>query len=103
VSVKAFKKTGIADTSIAKFQENVDNAFQPILASPILDGNLLSGVQLSSTATLVEHKLGREARGYLVVGRLGNVNVWNSAVNPAPKKFLVLLAASSVQVDLWVF
>lgn len=101
--IKALKKVGIADQNVAKFQENVVEVLQPVLLCPLLDGVLLKSVTVATTPTLVEHKLGREFRGFVITNKNANANVWQTGTNPSSRRFISLQSSTAIQVDLWVF
>lgn len=102
-SLKAFKKTGVSAPDVARFQENVDNALKPVLSSVLLDGVLLEGVELiAGQANVIEHKLEREPRGYIIVKRSANSQVWDE-VSALKNSTLVLQCSANVTISLWVF
>lgn len=78
----------------------IDNA----LNSPIIDGNLLTGVALASGANVINHKLGRALQGWLIVGNNANVTVYDTqASNSTPNLTLQLTASGAATVSLWCF
>jgi hypothetical protein len=52
--------------SLQGVQDNVRETFQPFITNPVLDGTLLEGVDLVYGPNLVEHKLDRPYRGFIV-------------------------------------
>lgn len=102
---KAYKKVYTDDDTLNAVQNNVEQTFRALLLSEIVDGNLIEDVFLpASTETLVEHKLGRELRGYIVVKRNAGSNIFDKQdVNIASDRFLILDTNVAVTVSLWVF
>jgi hypothetical protein len=92
----------VTDNDPNRIQANIKEFADSVVSLPILSGNLLEDIVLSSTQTLVPHKLGREIRGYMIVAKNANIDVWRSATT-LPKQFLPLTASGTVTVSLWVF
>jgi len=68
----------------------------------ILNGRLIEGVSLSTTATAVVHRLGRAWKGYIVVSRSANTDVYHTDES-SRNSVINLLAGAPVTVSLWVF
>ena len=100
--IKDFKKVAGAEEDVAKLQERLQEFFTPIIQCPIIDGTLLTGVQLSGAQTAVEHKLNREFLGYIITKQSANAVIWQSSLD-LPKRFINLTASAPVTVDIWVF
>lgn len=67
--ISNFKK--INDPKIASLQgvqDNVREALQPFIINPLLDGVLLENLVLNAGENLIEHKLGRAYRGFILCG-----------------------------------
>jgi len=64
--------------SLQGVQDNVREALQPFITNPLLDGVYLEDLELQSGENLIEHKLGRDYRGYILCatgnGRLDAFN-----------------------------
>lgn len=99
--IKDFKKVS-GPAELNRLQEKLQEFFAPIIACPIIDGNLLTNVSLSSTETKVEHKLAREPQGYIITRKNANQDVWESS-KALPTRHLSLTATGDVVVDIWVF
>lgn len=52
--------------SLQGVQDNVREALQPFITNPLLDGLLLEDLALNAGENLIEHKLGRDYRGYIL-------------------------------------
>jgi hypothetical protein len=102
--MKAYKKKGL-DDNINKVQDNVQLALNPIINSPIINGILLSNITLTSGQdNIIEHKLGRELRGYLVVKKSANSNIWDlQDINKLSRLTLNLQCSTNCVISLWVF
>jgi hypothetical protein len=85
------------------FQRNVQAAFNEVDNIPILNGCLIENVSLTTTATKISHKLSRPYRGFIVVRKNANVDVWETTDSVDNSLFLPLDASGTVTVSLWVF
>lgn len=102
MALQALKKIQSADRVLNQFQENVDRVLQPLLANVLADGRLVTGISIvSGTPARVEHKLGRAIRGWLVVDKNANADVWRSTSTLSD--VLILNSSANVTLTLWVF
>jgi hypothetical protein len=95
-----FRKIITEDRELNQLQTNVDEAIAPFIRSPILDGRLIENVALINGTTAVEHKLGRQILGYIIVAQDASASIYNSALSD---KFVTLVSNANVNVKLWVF
>lgn len=93
------RKLAATDPELNKVQEYMQQALDPILGCPLLNGVQLE-VVLASGANLIAHKLGRKAQGYIIVGKSANIDVWGSTFTKAN---LELQSSGTVTVSLWVY
>ena len=86
-------------------QDHIEEVINPVLNSVIVDGVILEDIDLvSGSFTDIEHKLGREPRGYLVIRKSAAQTVYEEAGDYDNRKlFMKLRASGSVTVNLWVF
>lgn len=76
----------------------------PIIANPLLNGQLLTNVALINGTTVVNHGLGRKLVGWIIVGINGAAQIYdNQATNQMPQLTLSLTSDAAVQVAIWVF
>ena len=76
----------------------------PILANPLTNGQLLTGVDLSNGTTVVNHKLGRKLVGWIIVGTNAAASVYdNQDSNQTPQLTLILVSNAVCTLNLWVF
>lgn len=107
---KFFRKVMTGDRQQDTMQTNIEAAVGQMLRGIIVDGVLLTGVELFFGANKVPHKLQRPARGYIIVSKDHNVNIYDSmATQSADEKsiFLPLNRTDSLTgvtlVSIWVF
>ena len=93
-------KTG--NVPIDLFQSRLKSALDPVLAANLLQGNLLTNIQLSaSSATQINHKLARMQIGWFLIDIGASAKVWRSL--PLNATTLTLSSDTNVLVSLWVF
>lgn len=101
---KDFKKVANTSEDTAKLQERLQEFFSAIQNCDLIDGLLLTEVDLSTGANSIAHKLGRELRGWIVVRNRADSRLWDTQDNNTFKsKTLALNASADTTVDLWVF
>ncbi len=87
------------DPTMGRFQEGLSQAMQSMEGD--LEGNLIEDVALSTTATEIEHGLGRAWREYTVCKRSAGATVYD-AEGSDDSKFISLTATAAVTVSLRV-
>lgn len=97
--IRSFRKLGASD-ELNKIQDNIEYALGPVLGSAIIDGVLLRDVVLQAGLNIVDHKLGREPRGWLLVSPQANEQVWSSGQTRAS---LLINASGPITSSFWVF
>lgn len=77
---------------------------EPFLNAPIAQGVLLEDVELINGVTVVNHRLGRKLRGWIIVGIDGVAAIYdNQATNQMPQLTLSLTSNAAVTCNIWVF
>lgn len=103
--VKSVAQIQIPDVIVNRVQQNIANAVNPVLITPIIDGILVKGVNVSATAaTPVKHGLGRTQVSQIVVNSSpGFIQVRQDPTAPSSQNYVTLLASSTGVIDLWIF
>lgn len=92
------------DPNLQRVQDNIDQFVKPLKNIPILDGILLEGIEVSTSGSNFPHKLNRKLRGWIVVSKNANEDVWDlQTSNTLPSKTLILKSSGTVTISLWVF
>lgn len=99
--LQPFRRIFTANEDLAKVQNAIEQTVAPILNSVIIDGVLLTGIVLTTTATQVAHTLNRIPLGYLIVGQDKHATFYSSARDS--RTITLLSSAATTTVDLWVF
>jgi hypothetical protein len=86
------------------FEKDVREAVKELNKIQILNGQLLTGIALSTTTTRVPHKLGRPYVGFIVVDRTVDGRVYrDAAYMDQLSNVIPLLASTAMTVSLWIF
>lgn len=102
--LKDFKKISSTNKEVKQLQENVEQAIKPIINSQIVDGVLVKNIVIvSGTEKFVEHKLGREPIGFIVVRKRANAIIWDDQDNNTNKRTFSLNSSANVTIDAWIF
>lgn len=76
----------------------------PIIASPILDNNILKNVSLVAGVNVINHKLSRPLVGWNPTRVRASATIYDQQdSNQTPQLTLILVASAPVVVDLLVF
>lgn len=76
-------------------------ALNPLLTNPLVNGHLLTNLQLINGVTTVNHLLGRKMQGWYVVDIDGAAEIYRS--QPLNNLTLTLTSNADITVSLWVF
>ena len=89
--IKSFvKQIDPQNESITQTQSHVNSAVKQIANSPIIDGVVIKGIDLGTGDTLVDHKLGRNPIGWIVIRKNEAGEVYESTTaNSNRDKFLI--------------
>jgi len=91
-----------SDPELNQVQDNFIRRVNPALAAEILDGRMVTGVSVATSATNVNHGLGRAYRGWIVVGNNTDCRVWSPSTSDTTK-IIVLQSSAATTLSLWVF
>ena len=104
--IKAFvKQIDPENQSITQTQSNVNSAVKQIANSPIIDGVVIKEVDVGTVDTVVNHKLGREPLGWIIIRKNEAGEVYESTtVNNNRDKFLLLRwSTATTDTNFWIF
>ncbi len=105
MTLKSFKLVKLSELPLQKLQDNTRAVLDTVTNKEILDGILLKGLPLVSGSTNeVNHKLGRQPQGWIIVRKRAQADVWDlQDLNTNPSATLSLACSSDVTIDIWVF
>jgi len=102
--VKSFKKIENSNTETSKLQDNVESSLKQITSKDILNGVLLKNIRLTSGSNTINHKLGRQLIGFIVIRQRAQAQIWDSQDDNSLKNLtLILNSSANVEIDLWCF
>lgn len=81
--------------------QNIIQNLNQLLKNPLTQGNLLTGIALVSGANVIQHKLGRQIQGWVLVDVTSVITLYRSA--PMNDATLTLTSSASSTVSLYVF
>lgn len=102
------KKINFKDVPISLFQDNVETALRPLEAIPMVNGVLLTNIDLlSGQDNLVRHGLGHAPQVFFIGNQNVDTRVWSpatAALNGASsdRTFLNLRCSTTCRVAVWV-
>jgi hypothetical protein len=82
-------------------QDRWKTILQPLLDSPTLQGNNLTGIALINGSTTVNHLLGRVQQGWILTDVNGAATIYRSGSFNATS--MVLVSNAAVTVNIYVF
>ncbi len=101
-----FRKQFTGDRTVDTLQTNVEQATAGLLKGIIKDGVLVTSVVLASGDNKVPHKLQRPIRGYIIVTKNANVDIYDKLITQSTSDkniFLPLNSSGAVTISLWIF
>ena len=90
-------------------QDSIEQVITPLTNAQVVDGNYIKEIDLTVSAdNLVEHKLGREPLGWIVVRKFADANIWESLTAGGAsydrKKFINFQTdTTTTDVYFWIF
>ena len=102
--IKKLQKDNFKDQNLETTQSNSESLWNDIRNHPLLKGRLIENIEITTASLNVEHKLNRKPRGYIVVKKNANINIFDNALSDSlAKKFINLDASGSGTITIWVF
>ena len=100
MSLKSYRAQHFSDVALSRMEQNVQEWANQVSGIPILDGVLLTDLDVSTTATWFAHGLGRQPRGWMVVDKNADARIWRTDWNSTR---IQLDASSAANISIWVF
>jgi len=70
--LKQYERLSLGEPKLDRIQEHLEEASRLVYSNPVLDGNLIENVSVSTTEKQVPHKLERKYRGFWLAGTKEN-------------------------------
>lgn len=103
MSIKALKTIKPEGYELTSIQRNMKEFTKQLEVNPLLGGILLENITLTTGNNTVNHKLGRNIRGWIVVDKSAASDIYKVGTQPAPSRNIVLNSSAPVTVSLYVF
>lgn len=105
MAVKSFRKLNTDDRNLNLVQDNIDNAFNPLTKNELLDGLIITDIDLvTGQDNIINHKLGRKIQGWIVIGKDAAADIYdNQSSNSLPNLTLLLRTTANCTINLYVF
>ena len=103
--IRAFRKIRAKEFELNQVQDSIEQTFKSVLSVPLLNGVLIRSINLTSgTTNRIEHKLGRNLIGYLVLRKDAPATIYDTKSSAvSDKDFLLLSTTQNTTIDIWVF
>jgi len=104
-NIPTFSKVYTDDFALRQVQDNVEPIFKHLASKTVLHGLVVKDeVITTGKDNYIDHNLGREFIGWLVIRKNANADVWDSDTsNVHLNKHIILKSSANVTVTLWVF
>ena len=105
MAITQYRKARTSDINLRRVQDAIEPPFRDIASRQILDGRLIRDVDLVSSAdNVINHGLGRDLIGWLVVGINAAATIYDKqSTNDLRHLTLILDASANCRVNVWVF
>lgn len=92
------------DKDISLLQTGWATQLNPVISNPLVNGQLLKNVSLSTGSNTINHKLGRKLQGWVLTRLRGSASLFDTQdSNANPALTLLITSSSNVSVDIYVF
>jgi len=96
-----FSRVSTKDPTVFMLQSAIETAFRSLDTIPILDGELIEGIEVSTSERRFHHTLKRKPKGFIVVDVDNNCLVYRSS--ESTQRYLYLKGSRVANISLWVF
>ena len=100
--MKSFKRVHTPNELLNRVQDNMSLFADALVKIPLLDGILVKDVALGTTEVRVNHTLGREPQGWIIVKKNAAADIYESSSTLADR-YLSLTATATVTASIWIF
>lgn len=85
-------------------QTSWSSEINPLLKNPVLSGNFLQNISITTGANAINHKLGKTLQGWFVVGIDAPATIYDTQKsNQIPGLTLDLVSSADCIINLYVF
>lgn len=102
--IPSFKKIRTTSADLRQVQDSLGLVLDQVIRREILDGVLIENISLVTGSNIIDHTLDRAPKGFIIVARNANEQVWNgTSTKIVPKRNIDLESSGAVTVSLWFF
>lgn len=98
-----FTQLHTGNSAVDRVQTNLAKTLRPILQNPMVDGVHKRDISLSTTATDIEHGLGRRPEGFVITKQNAAASIYEPTAATIPDRLIVLQASATVTADIFFF
>ena len=100
--MKKYTDVNVSDYDLSRVQDSIRQSLDDLISKQLIDGILLENVSLTSGQdNIINHKLSRKLRMWLVVRKNANSDVWEVSSVVSTKQ-ISLRCSANVTISLWV-
>lgn len=89
------------DYDLNKLQDNIYNSIGPLLTNSLNWGIILADITfVANIALTIDHTLGRQPQGWIVIDKTSNSTVWRNSWN---QRSITFTADANTTVSLYIF
>jgi hypothetical protein len=103
MALKGFRAPQQSDGPTQALAVAVKDFTRQLEKNPLMDGLILSDIVIGTTATDIQHGLGRPFRGWFIIRKNDTATVREDTTQTNEKYYLTLIASSSTTVSIYVF
>lgn len=99
-----FQQTNTTNQDLNTVQFNLVRTLNPLFNTPIMGGNLLVNQPLVTGSNTINHGLGRNLNGWVIVRQRALANIFDTQdTNKMQNLTLLLTSSAPVSCDIYVF
>jgi hypothetical protein len=84
-------------------QFSVADSYDDLIDVPLNAGQLIGPIEISTGLNVVQHKLGRVFRGWIVVRKNADIRLWEPVTQTTPGSTIALQSSGDGIVTFFVF
>lgn len=101
---KAIPRVQTDNREVNQLQSNIISALNPVLSNQMLNGRVITEVELSVGDNTINHGLGQTLQGWSIVRKRASADIYDKQdSNPNPALTLILYSSVATKIDLYVF
>ncbi len=101
--MKQFSSRRTNDQTLDRNFDELAQFSVDVIASQIVDNIIVKDIELGASPTNVAHLLGRAPRGWFIVRKNSNAEVWEPQASPQPSTLITLQSSVTTTVDVLFF